>query len=249
MRSIYILIIVVMLSGCNSENAWDCIQTAGPIVEYEVEVADFERIFVNRDVELILSQGAEFNVTVRTGKNLVSDIDIRVSGNQLRITDNNTCNLVREYGITQVYVTAPQLTEIRNSSQYEVSSTGVLSYDDIILTSEDFNVPGSFNVGDFRLELDCDAVQIIANGRSSYFLTGTVNNLFIGFFSGDGRFEGESLLAEHIEVFHRGSNDMIVNPQQSLSGALVSTGNLISVNVPPLVDVDVLYTGQLIFED
>jgi len=48
-------------------------------------------------------------------------------------------------------------------------------------------------------------------------------------------------------VYHRGSNDMIVNPQISLTGELRGTGNLISLNTPPIVEIDQLYTGQLIF--
>jgi len=41
---------------------------------------------------------------------------------------------------------------------------------------------------------------------------------------------------------------MVVNPQLELTGELLGTGNLISVNQPPLVDVERLYTGRLIFE-
>jgi hypothetical protein len=41
---------------------------------------------------------------------------------------------------------------------------------------------------------------------------------------------------------------MIVNPQLSLTGILRGTGNLISVNEPPMVDVERIYTGQLFFD-
>ena len=41
---------------------------------------------------------------------------------------------------------------------------------------------------------------------------------------------------------------MIVNPLDKLSGQLVSTGDVISVNKPDIVEVEALFTGQLIFE-
>ena len=41
---------------------------------------------------------------------------------------------------------------------------------------------------------------------------------------------------------------MIVNPQASLTGILRGTGNIISVNVPPIVDLERIYTGQLFFD-
>ena len=249
MRAIFLILIIGLLVSCDSENAWDCVQAAGTTLEYEVVVPNFERILVKRDVELTVSEGAEFRVVVQTGENLVSDIDVNVSGNRLILADNNSCNLVREYGLTRIHVTAPQLTEIRNSSQFEVSSSSVLNYDNLVLISEDFNDPDSFNVGGFRMDLVCDELQIVSNGRASFYLSGSANNLNIGFFGGIGRFEGESLISEVVQVYHRGSNDMIVNPQQSLSGELRSTGDLISVNVPPEVQVVEFYTGQLIFDD
>ncbi|MBT8229439.1 MAG: DUF2807 domain-containing protein [Bacteroidia bacterium] len=249
MRNISFIALLLIMFGCDKKNAWDCIQTAGQQLEYDVEVNDFTRILVNRDVQLFISYDNEYNVRVVTGENLVSDINVEVVGNQLELTDNNTCNYVRDYGITKIYVSAPNLTEIRNSSQYEIQSENTLQFDELVLNSEDFNEPGSFNVGDFRLDVDSERLQIVSNNLSSFFISGTVDRLNIGFFSGDGRFDGENLVAQQIQVFHRGSNDMIVYPVESLSGEIRSTGDLISINVPAEVDVQEYYTGQLIFQD
>ena len=41
---------------------------------------------------------------------------------------------------------------------------------------------------------------------------------------------------------------MVVNPQQSISGEIRSTGNVIALNQPPLIDVASYYTGELVFE-
>ena len=247
MKKIIYIIILMLIVACNSEDAFNCFQTEGTIVQKEITVDAFERILVNRDIGLIVKEGSEYKVIIETGDNLLNDVEAVVVGNQLQLTDNNTCNYVRDYGITKVYVTAPNIKEIRNSSQYEVSSDGVLTYADLTLISEDFAVPNNFTVGDFRLQVKVEELNALANNISSFYLSGTVNNLFIGFYSGAGRFEGENLIAQNIEVYHRGSNDMIVNPQISLSGELRGTGNLISVNQPPTVDVEQFYTGALIF--
>ena len=58
----------------------------------------------------------------------------------------------------------------------------------------------------------------------------------------------ENLIAQNVDIFHRGSNDMIVNPHVSLSGELRGVGDLISVNEPPTVNVEQFYTGELIFQ-
>ena len=216
-------------------------------MQQEIVVNPFESILVNRDIELIIKEGLDYEVIVETGKNLLNDVKAIVVGNELQLTDNNDCNYVRGYGITKVYVTAPNIKEIRNSSQYKISSNGILTYPDLTLISEDFNAPGSFTVGDFRLQTNNDKLSVISNNISSFNISGNVNNLFIGFYAGAGRFEGENLVAQNVDVFHRGSNDMIVNPQISLTGILNGTGNLISVNQPPTVNVEALYIGELIF--
>ena len=42
---------------------------------------------------------------------------------------------------------------------------------------------------------------------------------------------------------------MHVNPQESLTGELHCTGDLISHNNPPDIGVEQFYTGKLIFQD
>ncbi|WP_439151587.1 head GIN domain-containing protein [Winogradskyella sp.] len=242
-----IYIVVLCCFACDSEDAWDCFQTAGEIIETEIEIESFDRILVNRDIELVIKEAPEFKVTIQTGKNLINDVSVKVIDNQLILTDNNTCNYNREYGLTKVFVEAPNLSEIRTSSQYEISSDGILNYNNLTLFSEDFYGESEFTVGDFKLSINSQSLFISSNNISFFYIDGQVNNLFVGFYSGSGRFEGRNLEAQNIQVFHRGSNDMIVNPIQSLSGELRGIGNLIAVNEPPIVDVERFYTGRLIF--
>jgi hypothetical protein len=249
MKKLAYILSLIILIACDSESAGDCFQTKGAAVQQEVVVTSFEKILVNRDVELIVKEGIDYEVVIETGENLLNDVKAIVIDNELQLSDNNTCNYLREYGITKVFVTAPNITEIRNSSQNEVSSNGILNYNNINLICEDFNAPGSFTVGDFRMQLNSSRLSVGSNNISSFYISGQVDDLFIGFYSGAGRFEGENLIADNIYVYHRGSNDMIVNPQISLTGELRGTGNLISINNPPTVEVEQLYTGQLIFDN
>jgi len=238
---------ILFVFACNSEDANDCFQTSGSIIQEEIIVSDFERILVNRDIELIITEADEYKVIIETGENLIKDVKVEVIENQLVLIDNNTCNYVRDYGITKIYVETPTLREVRNSSQYEVSSNGVLNYTNLNLISEDFNGNMEFTVGDFRLAVNNQNLNIVSNNISSFYIDGTTENLSVSFFSGSGRFEGENLIAQDVEISHRGSNDMIVNPIQSLIGIIRGTGDVISVNQPPLVNVEDVYIGDLIF--
>ena len=248
MKKIILIFIGVLLLSCDKDNANDCFQKAGTIISQEIVVADFTRIKVNRDVELVLKEGSTQKVVIETGENLLNDVSAIVSGNQLILTDNNTCNYIRDYNITKVYVTAPNITEIISSTQFAVNSDGVLNYTDIDVLSEDYHDPSIIAVGIINLELNSENIKVVGNNLTTFSISGVAESLNVNFAAGDGVFNGASLIANEVSVFHRGTNNIIVNPQNVLTGQLVSTGNLISVSQPPVVDVEVLYTGSLIFQ-
>lgn len=249
MRYFVYILVSILLFSCNGENVPDCFQNSGTIVQQEIEVANFDKITVFERIELIISDEPIQKVVLETGEYLLNDIEIKVEAGRLIIKNNNGCNLTRNYGITKVYVSSPNLTEIQNSSGLTIKSDGVLNYANLKLLSEDFDSVGVTHTdGDFDLQVNSDEISLTFNNLSNVFISGSVNNLIIGFYSGDSRFEGRNLVAQHINISHRSSNDIIVNPQQSLKGIIRGTGDVISVNRPPIVEVEQLYTGKLIFE-
>ena len=67
--------------------------------------------------------------------------------------------------------------------------------------------------------------------------------------AGDSRTEASELQAQSVTVNHRGSNDILVNPVQSISGTIRGTGDVISYNRPETITVEELYKGELIFRE
>lgn len=244
-----ILSIVLFLSifACDSENASDCFQTAGDVVQQEIAVPVFDKILVNDLIELIIKEGPSQKVVVETGENLVNDVNATVTDGRLELTNNNVCNFVREFGITKVIVTSPNITEIRSGTRFDVRSEGVLTYPQIELLSETFNAPETAAVGNFYMNIQNDRVRVVFNNLSNLFIQGTTENFNISFAAGNPRLEGANFIAQNITVFHRGSNDMIVHPVASIQGRIVSTGNVIAVNRPAIVEVEELLDGRLIF--
>ncbi len=248
MKHLFYIIMVVLLISCSSENAGDCFQTAGTIIQQEIALDAFDKILVNRDVELILRVGDVQKVIIETGRNLLNDVEASVVDSKLILSDNNSCNYVRDYAITKVYITSPNITEIRSSTQYDVSSDGVLTYSSLTILSEDYSAPDSFTVGNFRLDIDTVSFNVVFNNLSNAFISGKTNNLNVNFTSGASRFEGRNLVAQNVYIWNRSSNDMFINPIQEITGKISGTGNVICVNRPPIVEVEEQYKGRLIFE-
>nr|WP_321235846.1 head GIN domain-containing protein [uncultured Psychroserpens sp.] len=247
-KGLYVILAIVLFS-CNGENVPNCFQNAGDLIEKEFEVDVFTEITTFPRIELIVTDAPTQKVTVQTGEYLMDDIDVRVENGRLKLYNNNACNITRDYGITKVFVSAPNLTEIRNGSGFPVRSEGLITYDTLTLISEDFNEEDAVNTdGNFYMEVDCNSMTIAVNNLSTVFIDGEVDNLFVGYYSGDARFEGRDLIAQNVDIFQRSSNDMIINAQQSITGEIRSTGDVILVNMPPMVEVEQFYTGRLIFE-
>ncbi|WP_093406648.1 head GIN domain-containing protein [Salegentibacter flavus] len=248
-RYLLILMLVFALFSCDSEDAPGCIQTAGEIVSEEIEVAAFEEINVFDDVKLFIQKGSEHKVVVETGKNLLSGVSVEVLDNRLHIRNEKPCNFLRDYGIIKVTVTTPTLSWLQNSSHQPIESIGILNFPEIWLRSlNQERDPEVYTNGDFILNLEVNSLRITNDNVSNYFLSGKVGRLDLFFAAGDGRLEAGGLEAAHVDLMHRGTNKLIVNPKESIKGDIFGFGDVIAINRPPEVSVNEHYTGRLIFE-
>lgn len=242
----------MFLFGCDSENAPDCFQKAGEMVEQVYEVDSFNKIIVWDRVKLVLVEGPEKRVMVRTGGNLFNEIRVRVEDSILKVSDRNSCNFVRDIDEgTTVFVTAPVDTlEIRNSSGLTVENIGRITNHKIVLISEDQFEEDEFHIdGDFNLNnIDVSTLIVDANGISTFRLKGRTRSAFYGLNDGDARVEAEELITDIANFRHRSTNKIIIYPVEAIYGTILGLGNVIAKNRPPIVDVEELFTGRLIFE-
>ncbi len=184
---------------------------------------------------------------VRTGENLIDNISVEFRNDGLFLKDNSTCNWVRDYGQTIVYVTTPTLDflNITSRTEQDIDSDGVLTHGIVRLNALDLG-PGA-GTNDFHIQVDNGQLVIENNNVSRYYISGQTTQALFSFYEGNGRIEAENLTAQDIVVFHRGYNDMVLKPIQSITGKIVSTGNIILKNNPVTVDVEELYQGKVIY--
>lgn len=249
MKKLVFLLVLIGFSGCDSEDVGDCVQQSGEIVQKEIEFEAFTEIMVYDKIKLFIEQGAQQKVVIESGKNLMNEISAEVVDGRLIMMNENRCNLLRDYGITKVYVTVPDLTYLRHAGNIPLESIGTLEFEKLWLVSSNQELdPDIHTNGNFILDLKVKDLRITSDNYSHFFLTGSVER-FDGFFAaGDSRLEARDLIVQHYDLFHRGTNKLIVNPQQSLRGDIYSYGDIISVNRPPVVDVEEHFKGRLIFE-
>lgn len=244
-KIVYILLLIFTVSCGISE---DCFKGNGNPVTLNFPMDNFTKVKVYSGVGLVVKEGPEYEVKVVTRDNIKDNIEVTLSGDMLVVKDNSTCNIARDYGVTTVYVTAPNLEEIHCKTEQDIKSEGVLHFNSLNLFSVD--VTDGAGTGDFYLNLDCQNMIIESNNVSNFYLNGFCHNLHVSFTWGNGRVEAEHLtITNHLSFFHRGTNDMILYPTYTLGGNLYSTGNVIIKN-PPLFPAEVFehFTGRLILD-
>lgn len=256
MKKFFVLILLYVficfassLTFMSCERPSECIESAGATKIKDIPVEVFSKIKVYRGIEVVITEGSETKVQIQAGENFINDIEVKQYGNQLVFKDNSGCNWVRDYGQTKIFITTPILEEIYSKTDRDISSNGVLTFPNLNIISFDRDADGESGAGtgDFILEINNNSLTIGNNNVSRFYLSGQTNNASFNFYFGDGRIEAGQFTIQNLYVYHRGSNDMIVKPIQSLTGTLNSTGNVILKNVPPLVDVEELYQGNVIY--
>ncbi len=245
MKNLLLMVLVLLFASCGLSE--DCIKSSGTRQTKDVEVSAFENIYVYPGIALVVTQGDEYQVMVEAGDNFIDQISVELDGNSLLLKDQTNCNWVRDYGQTTVYVTAPNIVEIYSNTNQTIRSNGVLTYPMLRLYSMDFF--GGVGTGDFFFEVDNSQLVVQSNHVSAFHVSGSTQQLLLSFYNGNGRFEGAEFLANEIIVFHRGANDMIVHPVETLAGDIYGTGNVISVTQPTNdPEVTEHYSGRLLFE-
>ena len=172
----------------------------------------------------------------------------------LVIKDNSSCNIARDYGQTTVYVTIPDGTilpliqelELHCKTEQKIASDGILHSPIVRLFSIGDDGDGA-GTADFHITVNNGQLVVESNNVSNFYINGYCTEMLLNFYFGDGRFYGENLQVENIKVYQRGSNDMFVYPIQKIEGTIFATGNVVLKNVPPIIDVEEVFRGRLIY--
>jgi hypothetical protein len=234
----------------------DCFKGNGNQVTQIFPLEGFSKIKVYSGIGLVIKEGPTYEVNIITSDNIIDDIEVKLNGDMLVVKDNSTCNIARDYGQTTVYVTVPDGTistfpliqelELHSKTEQKIQSEGTLHSPIVRLFSlgDDGNGAGT---GDFYIAVDNLQLVVENNNVSNFYITGHSNEMLLNFYFGNGRFYGKDLYVELIKVYHRGSNDMFVYPVQKIEGIINATGNVVLENIPPIIDIEEVFRGRLIY--
>lgn len=243
---------LILVTSCGISE--DCFKGNGNLITKTFPFEGFSRVKVYDGVGLVVKEGPNYEVKIKTSDNIIDNLEVKLHGNILVIKDNSTCNIARDYGQTTVYVTIPDGTtlpliqelELHSKTEQKVQSDGILHSPIIRLFSIGDDGDGA-GTGNFDIEVDNLQLVIESNNVSNFYINGHSEEMLLNFYFGNGRFYGNDLHVENIKVYHRGSNDMFVYPLQKIEGIINATGNVVLENIPPIIDVEEVFRGRVIY--
>lgn len=119
---------LAILSGCKKENSCDCIKRTGDIIMDNRTLNDFDKIIVEDNLNVFITEDSIFRVTVEAGENIAPLIKTEVVEGVLFIRNKNRCNWARSYKKPlNVYVTMPLVRYITSDGTGDIKSLNTIT--------------------------------------------------------------------------------------------------------------------------
>lgn len=224
------LLLTMMLVSMSQTACGEYLRGSGNVISEEREVPFFNEVSVSGAIDLFVTMGEEFSVTVEADDNLMEKIITEVSDSRLNIYTKRGFN-IRNYDKMDVYITVPQLIYIGASGASDVVLENVLQGESLTVNSSGASdIQGSVNVG--YLNVNC-------SGASDAKLSGVAATLEAEL-SGSSDMKSYDLMCDHVVVKLSGASNMNVTANKSITG---STSGASDLNVKGGASIDVSSSG------
>jgi hypothetical protein len=201
---------------------------------------NFTKIYLNDNVNLVITQGSTYQINLEGGENLLPGIETNISDSVLTIRNTNTFNWLRSYDkkIT-AYVTLPHLLDLQYEATSTVTNTDTIREDSLTVTST-----GGSGYIDLVIKTGISKLSII-NGSVDMKFRGKTGVNFI-FSDGYGPFHCLDLQSDLLFMRNSSTNDCYVNVIYHMEYEIMGLGNIYYRGNPPEISGTATGSGKLI---
>ncbi len=240
---ILFLLASVLLAACERANPLDCTKNTGKIITEERSFDSITMIVLKDNVNLVIEEADTQKVEIEAGKNLLNKIITKTQGDTLFISNENSCNWVRDYTkeIT-VHINSNHLNHI------EYRGCGDISCNNTI-TREKFTLDIWEGAGDIELKIDVLFNHTYFHiGTANVKISGKANNNYLSSKS-FGVLDTRDLYTQNTYVSSKSSNHVYVYSTGVLKATIQSIGNIYYTGNPKNITSDISGSGKLISLD
>jgi len=218
-KIVLFIVLTSAITSCDKESA--CLKSNGNNVSESRQVTGaFEKIYLNHNINLVITQDSVVSLTVIGPENLLPKIITNVEESTLKIFSENKCSFLRsyDYQIT-VNLSVPDLKKIDYLGFGNITSNGALNFPSF--TFDSFEGTGKIN-----LMMNSDELSFRQhNGPADFTIAGTSKSTYV-YTLGNGWFFLQNLQSDDVHVNHAGTGDVFVTANNSLLAELYAIGNI-----------------------
>ena len=209
------------------------VRGSGDIETETVEVSGFKEVVLSGVGNLIIEQGDEESLIIEADDNILSLIEVKVSGDKLTIGMKKNYNFIPTSKI-KFYLTVIDLDAIT------VNGAGDIDSKEFETDELEFGISGA---GDIDFNINADRIEIRSSGAGSITLTGKVDSQEI-LIDGVGKYDAEELESKECEITISGAGTATVNASELLKITISGAGNVYYLGEPK-IDQDVSGVGRI----
>lgn len=239
-----LFLVMLLLSSCEKEQPYGLTLSNGKTVTVSRPVdGKFTRIYLNDNVNLVITQGTNYGISIEGGENILPGIETSISDSTLTIRNKNKFNWLRSYNTRiTAYVTLPHLHDLRYQATSTVTNTDTIQEDSLSVTA----IGGSGTI-DLVIRTGISKLSI-TNGSADMKVRGktAVNFIFLGSY---GAFRCLDLKSDYLFMRNAGTNDCYVNVNFHFEYEIMGIGNIYYRGNPPEISGKITSDGKLIRHD
>ena len=208
-------VLTLSLSSCMLDGLNYGISGNGNVVEETRDVDGFTGVHISSGIDVLLTEGNQFEVVVEADENLQEVIETELRGNML-VVGTDRVN-IRRAEAKRVYVTLPRLEELKISSAGDCDGQTPFRCEDLRISIS--------SAGDLSLEVEADRIDVDISSSGDAKITGKANVLDASL-SSAGDLDAWDLEARVVEVNVSSAGDARVFATEEISMDASSAGNI-----------------------
>ncbi|WP_417445023.1 head GIN domain-containing protein [Joostella sp.] len=218
------LLIAIFFTSCNF-NFQNGVTGNGNVINQQREInQSFDAIKATEGINVFVAQGAEISIKVEADENIIDLIRTEVNNGALVI---DTKEQIGRVSAKKVYVTLPEISELKSTSGGSITSIGTINSATISLDASS----GS----DIYVELQSKEVTVNTSSGAEIELYG-VTNILKAHASSGSDIKTEKLKAHLVEAHASSGADIDVNASDEIAIHKSSGGDVDYIGSPKRVE-------------
>lgn len=231
--ALFSCLFAALFSSCSKEKGLG----HSPVTEKEFNVSAFTRVYAGDEINLVVSQGTDFQVKAKGEANYVNDLEMTVQNN---ILDIGYKTYVPDRPRLDLFITLPSLVSVSLAGAGTGTVTGFQDAPHVIRAILSGASKLTMNGTGINMNIDI-------SGASQFTVTGSTANLY-GNLSGAGKLNAYGLVATEVDISASGGSTAYVKAENSLFATASGGSRIYYKGDPTVKNIETSGGGQVIRE-